>query len=65
MKLELAFDYKAALYKIHWNSKDYLIVGQKVEDEDEEGEGDEWEGTVRRLTRKIHKSTDTIKKMFA
>ena len=63
MKLQLAFDYRADLRHVHFSRNDYLFVGQKLQDDDEDGDGDEWEGTIRRLTRKIHRSTDTVKNM--
>ena len=42
---------------------DYLFIGRQMEGSDDEDDDDEWEGTVRRLTRTMERTTNTVKKI--
>jgi len=40
-----------------------LFYGRPDDDNEDEGDDDEWEGTVRRLTRTMERSATAVKKM--
>lgn len=57
MKIQFAGDFKGCMVSHEETADTVLFYGKYTSlNEDDEGDDDEWEGTVRRLTRTMERS---------